>query len=392
LEQWEHELKNAITDIKIDFLVCGTGYSLWRKPGILEAWTAPATKNKTLVLTTMDTAAGDKFLAGITQGEHLFIVADEVHRIGSQRRSRFLSVESGERLGLSATPIRYGDPEGTQAIMNYFGGIVNPVYTLQDAIHDGVLTKYFYYPTSMHLSETEQEEWNALTKKINKLYAQFMSSNVDSSKCFDNYRISNLMLQRARLVKNAEKKVALAGEIICANYKKGQKWIVYCDNQVQLGAVLNLLIKKGIDAYEYHSEMQGDKYETLDYFASFGGVLVSIRCLDEGIDIPSTTHALILASSKNPREFIQRRGRILRKADGKHFAYLYDVVVTPNGEMRDDTKTVSIIESELSRAIQFGAWAENPSCIAELKNIAIDYGIDVDNSSNNGNEGGDEEE
>ena len=392
LDQWEHELKSTITDIKVDFLICGTGYNLWRKPGVLEAWTAPSINNKTVVVVTMDTAAGDKFLSSITQGEHLLVVADEVHRIGSLRRSKFLTVDAGERLGLSATPIRYGDPEGTQAIMYYFGGIVKPVYTLQDAIHDGVLTKYFYYPTTMHLSQSEQEDWNNLTKKINKLYAQFMSSGGDANKCLKNFRISNLMPQRARLVKNASQKVALAGEIICTNYKKGQKWIVYCDNQVQLGEVLKILMKNGIDAYEYHSEMQGDKYETLDYFASFGGVLVSIRCLDEGIDIPSTTHALILASSKNPREFIQRRGRILRKSEGKHFAYLYDVVVTPNGEIQDDTKTVSIIESELSRAIQFGAWAENPSCIAELKNIAIDFGIDVDSSLNNGDEGEDEEE
>ena len=159
---------------------------------------------------------------------------------------------------------------------------------------------------------------------------------------------------------------------------------MYCDNQTQLRSVLELLLKMGVDAYEYHSEMLGDRNETLDYFASFGGVLVSIRCLDEGIDIPSTTHALILASSKNPREFIQRRGRILRKADRKNFAYLYDVVVTPNGEMVDDTKTVSIIDSELARAIQFGEWAENPSCIADLKNIAIDYGVDVNTSSQEG--------
>jgi superfamily II DNA or RNA helicase len=199
------------------------------------------------------------------------------------------------------------------------------------------------------------------------------------------------MLQRARLVKTASQKISLAGEIILKNYKKGQKWIIYCDNQVQLRDVLKLLLKNGIDAYEYHSEMQGDKNETLDYFSHFGGVLVSIRCLDEGIDIPSTTHALILASSKNPREFIQRRGRILRKAEGKNFAYLYDVVVTPNGEMQDDTKAASIIESELSRAIQFGEWAENPSCIAKLKNIAIDFGIDVIKSSTDGHEGGDDE-
>ena len=95
---------------------------------------------------------------------------------------------------------------------------------------------------------------------------------------------------------------------------------------------------------------------------------------------------MILASSKNPREFIQRRGRILRKSPGKNFAYLYDVVVTPNGELKDVTKTTSIIESELARAVQFGDWAENPSCIADLKNIAIDYGVDIASASKEGEE------
>ena len=390
LEQWETELKRAITDIKVDFLICGTGHSLWKKPGMLQAWTAPGTQNRTVVVVTMDTAAGEKFLSSIIQGDHLLVVADEVHRIGSPKRAAFLAVDAGERLGLSATPIRYGDPEGTQAILDYFGGIVKPIYTLQDAIHDGVLTKYFYYPTTMHLSPVEQEEWDEYTQKINRLYAQLMSSNSDAQTCLSNFRLRNLLLQRARLVKTAAEKVNLAGGILLKNYKKGQKWIVYCDNQNQLGDVLRLLLKHGIDAYEYHSDMLGDKNETLDYFSHFGGVLVSIRCLDEGIDIPSTTHALILASSKNPREFIQRRGRILRRATGKHFAYLYDVVVTPNGEMRDDTQTISIIESELARAIQFGEWAENPSCIAELKNLAIDFGIDIDKSSTAGDEEGDE--
>ena len=385
LEQWKIELNKAITDIEVDYLICGGKNSVWRKQGLLSAWTAPGTNRKTITICTMDTASGNVFMSGITQGEHLLVVADEVHRIGSQRRSRFLKVFAGERLGLSATPIRYGDPEGTAAIMDYFGGVVKPVYSLRDAIHDGVLTRYFYYPMEMHLSPAEQEDWNNITKQINKLYARLMAGNSGSEvNCMSDYRMRNLMLRRARIVKNADQKIALAGEIILQNYQKGQRWIVYCDNQVQLGAVLTLLLRQGIDAYEYHSEMQGDRNETLDYFSSFGGVLVSIRCLDEGIDIPSTTHALILASSKNPREFIQRRGRILRKADGKNFAYLYDVVVTPNGEMKDDTHTTSIIESELSRAIQFGEWAENPSCIAELKNIAIDFGVDITASSQEG--------
>lgn len=381
LTQWVKELREAITDVNAGFLICGTGHSTWKKCGVLESWTTPGTSNMTVVIATMDTASSDKFISGIVQGDHLLVVADEVHRIGSAKRSKFLSVYSGERLGLSATPIRYGDPDGTKAIMEYFGGVVEPVYTLKDAIYDGVLTKYFYYPISMCLSSTEQDEWNRYTKKINRLYAQMLSSGDGAKKILSDHRISSLLLQRARIVKTASKKVTLAGDIVSQNYKKGQKWIVYCDNRIQLGEVLSCLSARGIDAYEYYSEMEGDRKETLSYFSDFGGVLVSIRCLDEGIDIPSTTHALILASSKNPREFIQRRGRILRKSPGKSFAYLYDIIVTPNGEIRDDLKSTSIIESELSRAIKFGEWAENPSCVASLKNIAIEYHINIENSA-----------
>lgn len=111
---------------------------------------------------------------------------------------------------------------------------------------------------------------------------------------------------------------------------------------------------------------------------------MSIKCLDEGVDIPSTTHALILASSQNPREFIQRRGRILRNSPGKLFAHLYDAITVPVVEAEETPKSMSIIVGELSRAIQFGLGAENPACVTDLKNIAIDYQIDYNSLQNTG--------
>ena len=140
--------------------------------------------------------------------------------------------------------------------------------------------------------------------------------------------------------------------------------------------MLDILTQNGFNAYEYYAEMEGDRQETLSYFSLNGGILVSIKCLDEGVDIPSATHALVLASSQNPREFIQRRGRILRKSKGKHYAYLYDAVTVPFIAEEENEKSLSIIEAELSRAIEFGEGAENPSCIADLKVIALEYGID----------------
>ena len=143
---------------------------------------------------------------------------------------------------------------------------------------------------------------------------------------------------------------------------------------------LEILKSKGIDALEYHSQMQGDKERTLRDFEINGGVVVSIRCLDEGVDIPSVTHALIMASSKNPREFIQRRGRVLRRFSGKHLAFIHDLLVLPGegGVKEQDTPSgTAILEGELARAIEFGKMALNPGAITELQRIADRYTLDI---------------
>ena len=377
LRQWKKEMSDNINGIDIDYLLCGGGNSMWKQPGLLNMWTQPGNGKKRVVVSTMDTAASEQFLRSIAQGEHLFLVADEVHRLGSPNRRKVFDLWTGPRLGLSATPIRYGDPEGTNAIMEYFGGIVPPVFSLEDAIRSKVLTPYFYQPIKVNLDAAEQAEWNDLTQQISRLIGRWSGSEDGFVKAMNSPQIQMKLLARARIVKEARGKVTAAMSVIQQYYKTGQRWIIYCDNQGQLKQVLNALLDEEYDAYEYYSEMVGDRQETLSYFSANGGILVSIRCLDEGVDIPETTHALILASSKNPREFIQRRGRILRRSEGKNFAYLYDAVVMPCARHEESDKSISIIEAELARAIQFGKMAENPSCITELQLIALDFGIDI---------------
>ncbi|MDD4760959.1 MAG: DEAD/DEAH box helicase family protein, partial [Bacteroidaceae bacterium] len=386
LAQWHKEITDVFGDQELTVLVCGDGNNMWKKPGYLNAWTQETTSRKKLILTTMDTAASDHFLKGIEQGKHLFVISDEVHRIGSPYRRRVLRINSGARLGLSATPKRFGDEEGTKAIFGYFGDIIQPPFRLNDAIKSGVLTRYFYYPHEIKLSQGEQGAWNDLTKQLSKLIAQKLNAGLQFSTVLKNSHISNLSIQRARIIKNAEAKISLAEQVISQYYASGQRWIIYCDNQHQLRDVLYKVKALGYDAYEYHSAMPGDREVTLKYFSVNGGILVSIKCLDEGVDIPAATHALILASSKNPREFIQRRGRILRRDERKPFAYLHDAIVAPTYAEAEITKQVSIIEAELARAVRFGEWAENPSCITKLKNIAIDFGVDVIEAINGGDE------
>lgn len=384
LKQWDRELRDTLREDTIYFLLCGDNNNEWKKTGTLLSWTSGGGATHRIILATMDTACSEEFIKNISQGSHLLLVADEVHRLGSPKRRNTLHINAGARLGLSATPRRYGDPEGTAALFDYFGGIVPPPYTLNDAIKSGVLTKYFYNPLTITLSHKEQEEWNEATKQISQITARMKSADNTEAIMVSNLRLKKLLINRARIVKNASGKVPLAISLLKREYKNGQSWIIYCDNIVQLKAVLCGAISAGFDAFEYYADMEGDRDETLRYFEKNGGILVSIKCLDEGVDIPSTTHALILASSHNPREFIQRRGRILRKSPGKLFAHLYDAITVPVVESEETPQSLSIIVGELSRAIQFGLGAENPACVTDLKNIAVDYQIDYDNLQNTG--------
>ncbi|ATW26728.1 DEAD/DEAH box helicase family protein [Candidatus Formimonas warabiya] len=386
LGQWYDELTKTIGDIKVYYLLCGDGHTEWRHGNTLTSWTSPGSGQNRVIISTMDTAASPDFIRRVAQGTHLFIVADEVHRLGSPERRKIFVLDTGARLGLSATPCRYGDPVGTQAIMDYFGGIIPPPFTLEDAIHAGVLTKYFYHPQKLSLTKAEQARWDEITEEVRKLLARSKGGvDIESTP-----RLKMLIINRARIVKNAAGKVPLALDVLRKNFKAGQKWIVYCDNIDQLKAVLHSAMAAGFDAYEYYAGMAGDRDMTISYFEDNGGVLVSIKCLDEGVDIPSTTHALILASSQNPREFIQRRGRILRRAKGKHFAELYDAITIPVMAEGEDEKSLSIITAELSRAIQFGESAENYSGFTDLKNIAAEFQIDFNTLRNGGLEDDDE--
>lgn len=387
LNQWYKQLLSELGNSDVYYLLCGAGNTQWKEQGTLNSWLS-SSEEKRIILSTMDTASSDQFLDNFKESNSckLLLVADEVHRLGSNVRQKIFGIQATSRLGLSATPYRYGDPQGTAVIFDYFGGIVKPVFSLYDAIATNVLCRYFYYPKTISLNNAEQEEWNAISNKISQIIARDSSdTNIMSFK--NNQYLQTLLINRARIIKNASGKVQLALDVIQNNYEEGQRWIVYCDNSTQLKNVLEGLLSSGYDAYEYYSNMRGDRESTLSYFNKNGGIIVSIKCLDEGVDIPSTTHALILASSKNPREFIQRRGRVLRKSANKNFAYLFDAITLPlvdSQEPSDLEKRLSIINGELSRAIAFGEMAENPACITDLKTIAIKYRIDYESIGKEG--------
>ena len=160
-----------------------------------------------------------------------------------------------------------------------------------------------------------------------------------------------LAQKRARILKRAEEKANLARKVLDEYYEPGSHWLIYCESRAHLQRVREELEDGPWPILEYHSGNSELGSEVFQHFER-GGVLLAIKCLDEGVDIPSIDNALILASTSNPREYVQRRGRILRRKDDKYSARLFDVVV-----LDDEGKLLA--GAEALRAMEFASNARN---------------------------------
>ena len=315
-----------------------------------------------IIVSVLGTACSDDFIKRIQFGQHLLVVGDEVHTVRQSQAINLINrIEScGGRLGLSATYERFGDLEGTLRIQTAFGEPLLPKFTIRDAIDSGRLVPYDYHIETCTLDADESEKFSELTKQIQLLMAR--EKSIDFSH-FSTY-LQMLIFKRAKIIKQAKSKTELARRVLLENYKIGDRWLVYCDDVNQVQQVEDLIKDQNISVLKYFDSMAGDKKETLNYFSDKGGILLAIKCLDEGIDIPSASHALILASSQNPREYIQRRGRVLRSnpESGKYRADIYDVITLDDSDM-------PVMENELNRMWSFAQDANNPMVIVELEEM-----------------------
>jgi len=388
--QWKREAEAYLRGTPFTLLQIGgsQGDPSWRDH-LADATRSAGQLGPRLVIATIQTASSSEFLNRIKGGEHLLLVADEVHRLGAKIYGRVMGIEAGGRLGLSATPERYGDPDGTDRIMHYFGPILEPEFDLASAIRVGRLVPYDYFVHPVYLSSDEQSSWNELTRRIGVEYSRRGDSEEIASA---DSHLKLLLIQRARILKTAHGKVALAKAVLKENYEAGDRWLIYCDDTNQVNEILSSLRADGLPAFEYHSAMLGSKGATIDYFSQDGGIVVAIRCLDEGVDIPVVNKALVLASSTNPREFIQRRGRVLRKAADKYSAEIHDAVVLPAPQPGAGASEPSgIVTAELRRAAQFAQTARNSAVQFKLRALAaannLILGRDANSSSELNEEG-----
>ena len=316
--------------------------------------------------------------------DRTLIIGDEVHNLGAKKRESSLPRNVGLRLALSATPERHYDEIGTQNILDYFGDILQPEFTLKDAIEQGALVHYLYYPILVELTQDESEQYLKLTRAISRKLLYNSQDRAVNHEEFDTPDLTPLLMQRARLVGAAANKLTALKALMQTRLNTSHT-LFYCgdgssDSTQQLTAVTHLLgteLGYRVNTYTAATSLL-DREQLRQQFES-GALqgLVAIRCLDEGIDIPAIKHAVILASSTNPRQFIQRRGRILRPDPGKDRATLYDMVVLPP-ELDRDTLAIerNLLKRELLRLIEFADLADNAAAArSQLLTLQKRYGL-----------------
>lgn len=349
LEQWDVEIRRYF-GASASVLLAGGGHDEWAAGAVLRNFLTSGSNR--IVLATIDTAASPDFTTRLSQLHPLCLIVDEVHRAGSLTRRRLLThVDADWRLGLSATWQREGDPGGTAAILDYFENVLEPVYTLSDAIGDGHLCQYRYAVHLLALADYERDEWHRQTLQIGRALGNSRGELTET--------VQQLLIRRARILKKAEGKPRLAADVLQAEYRDGDAWLVYCDDSSQLRTVRSAIEGRGLRCMEYHRQGAGSEEQALGEFKRSGGIVLAIRCLDEGVDIPRIDHALILASSTTRREFIQRRGRVLRCADRKWQAEIHDVVVDAEGFT--DASSATFLRNEIARAREFASSATDSS-------------------------------
>jgi DNA phosphorothioation system restriction enzyme len=357
------------------------------------------------VITTHRTFSSDHFqnLVGRLNGARTMLIVDEVHHVGAPHLRSSLPQAIRARLGLSATPQRWHDEEGTEALTNYFSNGVVFEYGLEEAIENGYLAEYYYVPHIIELTEDEQEEYLALSRSIGKQMAA-VSGDVGDADSQANETLKQLLFKRARLIGSAVNKIPKLRDLLTeAGIEDLHHTLVYSgDGTVgdesektrrQLEAITELMGNElGLRIHQFtYEEDQAERERLLDEFET--GVLqalVAIRCLDEGVDVPATRTAFILASSSNPRQFIQRRGRILRTHPNKDHATIHDFVVAPPTEIREAGEDSlfslerNLVQKELQRVSTFAESARNhpdasipgiPTSTGSIRQLKKDFNL-----------------
>lgn len=373
--QWEHEAKS----FNFQNIVSTHSDKDWKD--VLSRYITrsllDSTKSIILITTYATFNRNDiqSFLKKVRGAETFIYVADEAHNIGSQNSLKHLPEMINWRIGLSATPERIYDDLGTEKLYEFFDSKPPKYtyrYTMKQAIEEGILCHYDYYPIFIDLTSSEMEEYERISDQLRKYI------DADTGKYKPN--AERLLLKRKRIIHKAEnKKIAISD--LLEELKQKQKLdytFVFVPEGYEPDYSINDSYNIDQDdihiideyaqmfkehGYSYHKYISGldDAPSILQNFADGDiQILLSMKCLDEGVDIPRAEHAIFCSSTGNPRQFVQRRGRVLRKCKGKEKARIWDLIVTPPNILDESNKIErNLFFNEVKRIVNFAALADN---------------------------------
>ena len=388
VKQWLDDIK--VSGLEWDnYVICDSASYGWRDQLTLKllyiSVERAGKKERLFIFSTFDTFCGTDFIRIVTENKlkaTYFFIGDEAHGLGSKERAKGLLDIYDFRLGLSATPDRWYDDLGTKKITEFFGSdryefsLKMALNTINPLTGRTYLTPYDYLPIFTTLDDDEIGKYVELTRTITKY--------IHRAKNSDDYaeKVERLRFLRADIHKSASNKYGIFERILDELGDNISKTLVFV-SPGQIDRVMDILHKRKIRAHRITNE-QGKKPED-----RYGGiserehiikafksgdyqVLVAMKIMDEGIDIPNAETGIILASSTNPREYIQRIGRIIRYCPGKMAAKLYDVIIEPSYDRLSPELAQlekQIFKKELDR---IGEISENANNRLEIINTVFD--------------------
>ncbi|HEY8781200.1 MAG TPA: DEAD/DEAH box helicase family protein [Mucilaginibacter sp.] len=362
----------------------------WVQEALQEVNKSFVLNNSFIIIATYETFALDKFGSIVNRlNADVLFIADEAHNLGTSRLIARYPHKFRRRIGLSATPQRHFDDEGTAAILEFFNALEKPTFRLdmKEAIEKGYLCEYTYLPYIVTLTADELEEYKEISKQLLKYF------NTQTQSYEDNPRVTALKIKRKRIIHKAHNKADCLRKCLqnildikgCIQYT-----LVYVpegndpllDTRLINDYSAIVTNEFNVSQHQFIGETK-NRGTILNQFAEGEiQVLTAMKCLDEGVDVARTETAIFCSSTGNPRQFIQRRGRILRRHQEKRVATIYDMIVVPDinsiANQSNLSMEKSILQAELRRVYEFASLSKNKyQALKTLENIADEYGIDI---------------
>ena len=374
VKQWAEDVEKAFGDAKI--IMVSSENPKWEQQISQEIIRKKYDTNaQTIIISTIASFKMSRFEKTLLKSnEDKLLIVDEAHRFTD--RSEDMHIQFKYMLGLSATPFSGTSAQRGKELMEFFGGQVFSL-PIEEALERKFLVPYYYHPIYVHASEEDEEKFQYHTRRILSCFK--------NNTCINPDLLVKSLRNRLRVISMAEEKQDQIDYIV-SQVKENDHFVVYCgdgrlfDNNTgeelrHIQSVKRVLSSHGYKPSQFTAqENMDERMQLVDAFNKGEiSALAAIRCLDEGINIPSIKSALILSSNDDYREFVQRRGRILRTYKGKGFAHIYDVVVLPSYDLPAWAKI------EFRRFHEYAKLSLNWDELApELENYLGDYGLAVE--------------